>query len=273
MANPWFRVWADMANDPKWRTIARVSKQKIGDVIAVYLHMLTLASNATERGRTQGWNDEDIGTALDIDTEQIVAIREAMQGRVLDGDCLTGWAKRQPLREDGAAERARAHRERKAADAAQAAIGAASERAQTQPNATERNRTPEEIRREEIREELTSKASTPGGVDVVGVAVDVPPVAKRIECPHQEIIALYHEILPQCPRVRDWTAARSTQLRARWNEDPARQSLSYWRRFFAYVADRDFLVGKGGGERPFMADLEWLTKSKNFTKVREGKYE
>jgi hypothetical protein len=92
------------------------------------------------------------------------------------------------------------------------------------------------------------------------------------QCPHQKIIDLYHEVLPMCPRVRDWTPARATQLRARWNEDQKRQNLDYWRTFFEYVAGCDFLVGKSGKE-PFFADLEWCIKSKNFTKIREGKYE
>lgn len=145
MANSWFRLWTDMVNDPKWRTIARVSGQSVGDVIAVYVHLMTMAANATERGRAEGFNDEDVATALDINTEQVAAIREAMQGRVLDGDYLTGWERRQPLREDGAAERARAFRERKKAE---------SELMQTQPNATER-----QIREEEKREEKIEPSS------------------------------------------------------------------------------------------------------------------
>jgi len=115
MANPWFRLWTDMVNDPKWRTISRVSKQEISRVIAVALHMMTCASNATERGHIEGWSDEDIATALDIDIEDIEAIRGAMQGRFLNGNYLTGWEKRQPKREredDTAADRKRAQRER-----------------------------------------------------------------------------------------------------------------------------------------------------------------
>lgn len=48
-----------------------------------------------------------------MDDEQVASILDAMEGRVLDGDKVTGWSKRQPLREDGAAERAKAWRERK----------------------------------------------------------------------------------------------------------------------------------------------------------------
>jgi hypothetical protein len=119
--------------------------------------------------------------------------------------------------------------------------------------------------------------TTPDGVVVASQAGNLstsrPDPAPRAECPHKEIIALYHEILPECPRVRDWTPARAQQLRARWNEDVRRQNLDYWRQYFEYVKRCGFLVGRGKGDRPFLADLEWLTKSKNFTSVREGKYE
>jgi hypothetical protein len=113
MATQWLRLWHDMPNDPKWRTIARVSGQSISKVIAVYLHLLVNASNANERGRTQNICNDDIASALDIGGENVAAIIEAMQGRVLEGEKITGWEKRQPSREDGAAERAKAWRERK----------------------------------------------------------------------------------------------------------------------------------------------------------------
>lgn len=142
MASPWCRLWADMPNDPKWRTIARASGQSIGNVVAVYIHMMTCAStqpNATERGRTIGWRDEDVATALDIETEQVSAILAAMEGRVLDGDYLTGWDRRQSIREDeGAAQRAKDWREKEKARKL-----AEKNADKTQPNATERNRTTE----------------------------------------------------------------------------------------------------------------------------------
>lgn len=103
-------------------------------------------------------------------------------------------------------------------------------------------------------------------------AADASCKKVKPDCPHQEIISLYHEILPQCPRIRDWTPARATQLRSRWNEDQKRQNLDYWRTFFEYIATCDFLVGRAG-QKPFFADLEWITRSSNFTKIREQKYE
>lgn len=131
MANQWLRLWHDMPNDPKWRTIARVSGQPITSVISVYIHLLVIASNASERGRTHDANTEDIASALDLDAEQVQQICSAMQGRVLDGDLITGWEKRQVAREDGSAERAKAWREQK------------KNAAQQQANASERKRTPD----------------------------------------------------------------------------------------------------------------------------------
>lgn len=93
-------------------------------------------------------------------------------------------------------------------------------------------------------------------------------------CPHREIIAAYHEALPVSPRIRDWTPAREALLRNRWNEDPTRQTLEYWKRLFAYCAESDFLTGKVAtpGRKPFTVSLEWLLKAENFAKTREGRY-
>lgn len=93
-------------------------------------------------------------------------------------------------------------------------------------------------------------------------------------CPHNDIIALYHELLPANPRIKVWDGARADSLRARWREDPKRQDLDYWRRYFAHVSASPFLTGKveGQGGRPFLPGLDWLVKASNFAKVIEGRY-
>lgn len=139
MANQWLRLWHDMPNDPKWRTIARISKQSIGNVIAVYIHVMVNASaNANERGRTKSLCSEDIASALDIDTSAVEEILTAMQGRVLENDCLSGWNKRQPDREDGSAERAKAWRESKKQTQANAGERT-SNAGDTEPNAPDKD--------------------------------------------------------------------------------------------------------------------------------------
>lgn len=95
------------------------------------------------------------------------------------------------------------------------------------------------------------------------------------DCPHADIILAYHEILPSCPSVRDWTTARRSALKARWDEDVERQNLDYWKNLFKYIAGIPFLVGQSSsaGRRPFFATLPWIVKAENFAKIREGNYE
>jgi hypothetical protein len=93
-------------------------------------------------------------------------------------------------------------------------------------------------------------------------------------CPHEDIVAAYHELLPANPRIKEWRGSRQANLRARWREDAKRQSLDYWRRFFTHVAASAFLTGRTTGTdgRPFLAALDWLVKPDNFAKVIEGRY-
>jgi len=95
------------------------------------------------------------------------------------------------------------------------------------------------------------------------------------DCPHSKIVDLYHTMLPTLPKVREWTPARQSTLRSRWNEKKERQSLDWWVSFFTLVANSDFLCGRitsRSGEAPFQANLEWLLQPRNFVKVLEGNY-
>lgn len=151
----WFRLHHGTCTDPKWRIVCKRSGQPAAIVIAVWLAMLERASQSTPRGSIAGWSDDDMALILDIDSTQVLAVREAMQGKTLEGDAVVNWDRRQPKREDGSAERAKAWRERN----------------RTQPNATERTanaidrtRTPDrEIEREKenITEAKASGASAP----------------------------------------------------------------------------------------------------------------
>lgn len=112
------------------------------------------------------------------------------------------------------------------------------------------------------------KLSIPDGMD--GGSTPAAPA-----CPHDDIIAAYHELLPTCPQVREWHKTRQGLLKSRWREDPKRQTLEWWRKYFAYVAESDFLTGRAEprkGSPPFVATLEWLLRPTNFANVREGKY-
>lgn len=114
----------------------------------------------------------------------------------------------------------------------------------------------------------------------IPVPAPAPVIEKGVQgeevpdCPHDDIIALYHEILPASPRVRSWTDTRRANLRARWREDGKRQTTDYWRRLFTHCAASPFLTGRAAsdGKRPFFVALDWLVKPENFAKVIEGRY-
>lgn len=126
-----------------------------------------------------------------------------------------------------------------------------------------------------------STASSSSSSSGQGQGPDGPP-----DCPQEKIIALYHELLPECPRVLDWNDARRGQLRQRWRDKAkpngvtqgyttAEGGIEWWRKFLTYVSESRFLTGKADprpGREPFVADLEWITKSANFTHIIEGKY-
>lgn len=134
------------------------------------------------------------------------------------------------------------------------------------------------LAREEKRREEKEDIAKTGVADLSPSSpADANGVQKSLlvdDCPQQAIVALFHECVPTARRVRDWTPSRASLLRARWREDRKRQNLDWWRRFFCYVNESPFLTGKSAsqGRRPFELGLEWLLKSDNFTKVREGAY-
>lgn len=271
----WLRLWHDMPNDPKWRTIARISEQPISLVISMYVHMMVDASRNVTRGHTDVTN-EDLASALDVTEASIESIRLAMQGRVLDGDVLSGWDSRQPKREDvgnpetgakSAAQRKREQRER--AKSSEKSV------ASTESHGESQSVTQSHDREEKSRED---KSNTSTNVEVVASHADDQsdqrPKLTKPQCPHQEILALYHELLPANPSIRDWTPARAEHLRVRWNEDAKRQTLDWWRRFFLYIGESAFLTGRATSKdrKPFAPGLDWIVKAENFTKIREGRY-
>ena len=122
MAESWVRLWSGMTTDPKWQTVARKSGQPRYLVIALFTHLMLEANEADERGSLDALDVEDVASALDCDEEAVEAILQAMDGRVIEDGRLSGWSRRQPLREDSGSEktgvlssteRSRLHREKK----------------------------------------------------------------------------------------------------------------------------------------------------------------
>jgi uncharacterized protein YdaU (DUF1376 family) len=104
------------------------------------------------------------------------------------------------------------------------------------------------------------------------------------DCQHQGVIELYHQFLPTLRKVEVWNSTRQGYLRQRWREvaeELAQEKpietahvLSWWAEFFQHIGKSKFLTGKVNSKdgRAFTADLEWILKPSNFTKIIEGKY-
>lgn len=112
-----------------------------------------------------------------------------------------------------------------------------------------------------------------------------PPLSTTYSCPplevgagaknenkaqiYDEIIDLYHKLLPTLPTVRVRTRIYTT-LKSRIKEAKERQTVTWWRDYFLQVQASDFLMGRNSDWR---ANLDWLTGPKNMSKVLNGNYE
>lgn len=243
----WFRMYSEFANDPKVQSISEAMQRRL-------IMLLCLRCSNT----LVTLQDDEIAFSLRITDDELAETKALFirKGFINDEWEIQNWDKRQFV-SDSSASRVARHRAKAKEQPQTDAV--------TQCNVTV---TPQIQNRTDTETEVKAYVASDAGN---ALATSPDGVSAKPDCPHQEIIAIYHEVLPQCPQIRDWTPARATQLRARWNEDPRRQNLEYWRRFFEYVKGCDFLVGRSG-KTPFFADLEWMTKSGNFTKIREEKY-
>lgn len=90
-------------------------------------------------------------------------------------------------------------------------------------------------------------------------------------CPHEEIIELYHSILPELnqtiPSTWKGGSKRAKSLRTRWREKETHRKMEFWKWFFESVRLNTHWLGEN--ERGWKADLEWLLKASNFVKVIE----
>lgn len=94
-------------------------------------------------------------------------------------------------------------------------------------------------------------------------------------CPYEQITAVYAELLPNFPKLVTHPQWRKAAVQARWREDPRFQTLDFWMGYFRYVGESDFLSGRAkpfDDRKPFKADFDWITGSKNFHKILSGKY-
>ena len=94
---------------------------------------------------------------------------------------------------------------------------------------------------------------------------------KTNSIPVDEIISLYHAILPDLASVRLTTSARRKSVKARWGTSKNTQSLLWWKEYFELVKSTPFLNGRN--DRGWKADFDFLVTESKFASILEGKYE
>ncbi len=258
----WVRLWHDMPTDPKWRTIARKSGQPLPCVIALFTLYMTTASAADERGTITSLSIEDAAAALDMDEEDVQAIRDAMEGRVIENDRLSGWERRQPKREreneSPSTSRVQAHRERQKA----------------QKNANNNNETPRNTKKRTDTDTDTDYLETNVSC-ASGEAREPENQEFQLEAEQQKVerlkpehfVEVWNDLADRIakPKIRSLTPERRERLKARI----AGYSLDEFREVLGNIETSSFLRGDKGWNG---CTFDWVTKKANFQKILEGNY-
>lgn len=152
--------------------------------------------------------------------------------------------------------------------------------APSKPLASQEQEQEQEQDKEEAKASLSASAKPTDDETDDGV----PP------CPFDKLIDSYKKHLPELPDVRRSLFAggkNGKAMRSRWRwvltakhergprigerlAESAQDGIAWFDRYFAYVADSDFLTGKSGAFTG--CDLGWLVNASNFEKVLSGKY-
>lgn len=128
---PWFRLYNELADDPKIRRVAVMTEQHELIITGLWVKLLIIANVSHVRGELRMAIDlpytlEDISYDVRLPMDQLEALLDAMiRVEMLhkDGDCyvITHFFDRQYKSDTDGAERVRRYRQRKAAEKKQAA--------------------------------------------------------------------------------------------------------------------------------------------------------
>jgi len=239
MSNPWFRFYKEFMNDPVIQSMAFEDQRH-------YTVLLCMKCDGVlDRKITPIARERIILRGLGLDSVTGDEVKRRLQevGLISKNWQPKSWNKRQFI-SDHSTERSRKSRKTKEPCNGQEAL-------------------------------LQRDCNAPDTDTDTDTDTDKTSSNQRLPCPHKEIVNLYHEICPTMPRVVEWNKPRQGYLNARWRENPDRQGLGWWRGFFEFAAESNFLSGKTegrDGKPPFVATLEWMVKPQNFAKIIEGNY-
>ena len=223
-ANPWFRLYAEFATDPKVQMMSEAMQRR-------YIMLLCLrCSNGDVT-----LHDAEIAFQLRISDEEWSATKQEFAARKLirEDNQPGAWDKRQ-FTSDLSAERVSRHR---------AAKKRACNVTVTPPDTdtdTEKATIPTELSGPESR----STADEPG-FELAAEQGAAKAKGRADPIPFQSIVETYNATLPGMPKVRELTPKRRALIRSAWTASPRRQTLAFWAAYFAECQDHPFLNGTG----------------------------
>ena len=266
MANQWFRLYSEFSTDAKVQMMSEPMQRR-------YLMLMCLRCSNT----LVTLQDEEIAFQLRIDDADLAETKALFikKGFIDSAWNLLNWEKRQ-FASDSSAARVAKHR----------ALQKKKQGKLDNDDVTLQKRQANGLDTEQNRTEEEAKASMSPGNPDDEQDNDQPAGQESIpNCPHTELIDLYAEQLPTMPRPKPelWAGARAAALKSRWRwvltakkRDGTRyatsraEALGWFKRFFAFVAESDFLTGRDG--KWTACDLGWLCNETNFAKVVQGNY-
>ena len=266
MANPWFRMYAEFATDPKVQMMTETMQRR-------YVMLLCMRCS----NDLVTLHDEEVAFQLRISAEEMAETKALFikKGFVDSAWNVLNWDKRQ-FASDTSNARVAKHR----------ALQKEKQKEQGNGDVTLQKQKANALDTDTDTDIKEDKSSLSASTNPTDDETDdgVPP------CPFDKLIDSYKKHLPELPDVRRSLFAggkNGKAMRSRWRwvltakhergprigerlAGSAPDGIAWFDRYFAYVADSDFLTGKSGAFTG--CDLGWLVNAANFEKVLSGKY-
>lgn len=97
------------------------------------------------------------------------------------------------------------------------------------------------------------------------------PLNKNTSIPFQEVVDLYHSLLPNLPACRVLNKQRKGRIRTlHRNKDLFNSDLTAWSEYFTYVANTEWM--HGSNNKNWVADIDFLLRESTVIKCLEGTY-
>ena len=105
----------------------------------------------------------------------------------------------------------------------------------------------------------------------------VPTPSKNGNIPYEDIKELWNRIMEETDlaTIDGLSETRKKHLKARWNYSEKTKSLEWWEKYFNFITESDFLMGRSPvrpGKRAWKASFDWVINESNFLKIKEGNY-